>query len=542
MPDPTPDLSVATELLARLDVGHWAQWTEGLFQPRPWIRIADSERLEDTTTWLAARVLEPRSALEAASQNALRVAKDLQMVLHHDMDAHSERYWISEWYRTYYGQPEFTQALADYKAHAALIHNLGAELTRAINLIVERGAAANAKCFADSPLATISAGSEDFATPVSYSPTERGRPQPYPGLRAFPTTLPARADGSFGVGHRSDAPTPPELVQWVSTIEARWGPGTTGPPDTPEDLPASIPSDLGTSSLLRTEEEPVHSRVRAAGANAFAALAVAGALIQVATAPALLLGAATGAAMGAAIAFRTQWTWPPPLLPTALIAILVIAGALVATYITRPDNTGQAERPQQPQPTKTSPAAVTPPLDPDASCASVQQTAGDNQQPRMMFTSSPGQLAGGDSMLEGKASGDKNYSQVVQVTPGDDVQLSTLLHNTQYGTVTGVVVRAKLRHDTTSCWRVTTSSRSRSHGGAEGEFGPAFLVAKPRQAVDVKYVRRSARLFDEGGNLLARLPDSILTTGAQLPYGVPGGASYFVNFSVRVQGARRADP
>ena len=467
--------------------------------------------------------------------------QDLQKVLHHEMDVRGTQYWVGEWYRGYYGQPGLQRAVADYQAHTSLIGNLGAELTRAVNLIIYRAARAELEQCADLPLATIYAVADDYAIPAQYSAKEREIAQPYPGLHGLPEVLPTRADGSFGVGKSNDAPTVAQLNRWVAEIEQRWGPGAQAPPDTRTDeLP---PTMLLPPEAQRQAGSPAHrTSVEAAARSALAALAAAGVIIQIATAPAILIGAATGAALGAAAVFRTHWRWPPPPRPTAVVVVAVLIGAAAATFFAHRRDNGVSDRAVRPPnattvPPKHAPSGERPSeplLNSHATCASVRGARDDGRRPYTVFVDSPGQLASGGRSLVGRVIPSGKYTQVVRVNSGDQVKLSIGLHNTEYGSVDNVVLRARLAAYGKGCWRVTAASRSRTEDGGTATFGPVLIVWPAGQASGLEYVHRSTELLDENGGVLGRLRDGLVAAGVPVPYAIPGGTTYFVNCLVRV--------
>lgn len=227
-PAHTVELDLARELADRAGLAHWQRLTEGLFAPTPHIGIEDSERLQELQGWLAAHVpVEPAGPVASALANFTRVLIDLELVLDHNMHVREHQYWLFPWYRSYYGYSDLPNQLDHYKRHVALIHNLAAELTRALNLVRDRARDLE-RGFLEQEGAAVALSGPDhsLAQAVRYGPIEASSDQPYPGLRGFPEALPERHGGSFGVGHHDDAHTPLELSDWIDKLEAEHGPGS----------------------------------------------------------------------------------------------------------------------------------------------------------------------------------------------------------------------------------------------------------------------------------------------------------------------------
>lgn len=320
----SPDVETALGLLERADFERWSAWTSGLFHPRPFIEIAAADRLEQVSAWLAGRALRPRSSIEAAVANFARVLTDLTLVLHHLMEVRGDQYWVEDWYRAWRGHAGSAEQVALYTAHVRLIYNLGAELTRAVNLIVTRVQDAGGP---DRPLAAIAAGPpHSLYVPAEYTPDEREQLQPYPGLEGFADALRHR-DGVFGVGAH-DGPSFEELDGWISVLREQHGPGSP-PPLPPNDL-QSIPAALARDPFGgRSADERLPQRLRAM----LGSLTVAGVIIQVVTAPAPWAGAAVGATLVIVVLYRFLWRWPPRPWGVAVVGLAAISGALVASYM-----------------------------------------------------------------------------------------------------------------------------------------------------------------------------------------------------------------
>jgi nucleoside phosphorylase len=230
-PAPGASLDLPRQLAELAGLERWLQITEGLFQPTPHIDIEDSERFEVLQGWLAAHVpAEPTSEVTASAANFARVLRDLELVLNHVMHVRLHQYWVHEWYRNYHGSAQYDAEVQNFRNHVSLIWNLAAELTRALNLVRDRARVIDPGLLAETGAATTFTGPnhEPVLCP-RYGAREAAQSQPYPGLQGFPEVLPTREDGSFGVGHHDEAPTPGQLRSWIETLEAEHGPGSPPP-------------------------------------------------------------------------------------------------------------------------------------------------------------------------------------------------------------------------------------------------------------------------------------------------------------------------
>ncbi len=177
-----PDVALAIELFERIDAQLWGQRTEGLFEPRPFIRIEDAERLDAVQAWLAAHAAQATSGVEAALRNFARVLQDFLLVLDHDMEQVQGIYRVAKWYAAWGGHPDRHREEQRYEAHVSLLMNLGAELARAMNLIGSRVGQIDADALAGYGAIVIASGPSHAAMHAArYSAKEARESQPYPG-------------------------------------------------------------------------------------------------------------------------------------------------------------------------------------------------------------------------------------------------------------------------------------------------------------------------------------------------------------------------
>jgi nucleoside phosphorylase len=208
--------ALAVELAKLLDLGRWHQRTEGLFfGAQPTLPVPFDERLENAIGWLAARVPIPgASAFDAALQNLHAVLIDLRDVFHRhvEMDRSGRFYRTEAFYRDY-KRPisEREDLVAQFRAHTALVKNLGAEATRAINLVAAVVRAEHDPSFGLADGAAGILNGDEFLV-CTYTDTERAAARPYPGLDGFAAVL-AHRDGVF--------PGAPQAEEWPEDLAAQ---------------------------------------------------------------------------------------------------------------------------------------------------------------------------------------------------------------------------------------------------------------------------------------------------------------------------------
>jgi hypothetical protein len=171
----------------------------------------------------------------------------------------------------------------------------------------------------------------------------------------------------------------------------------------------------------------------------------------------------------------------------------------------------------------------------DASCASLSANVPERRSPTE-FVDSPGQLQGGEGGLKGKVTPGGTYGNLVDVTKGQTVELSITLHDTEYGSVSDVVVQVKAKQEQPSCTRLVALTRSTTSPRDRADQGPVILRSPSGHPPRFKYVPGSAYLLTESGRQVAKLSDGVMGKGTAIPYQIgPSPPDYFVNFDIRIE-------
>ena len=170
--------------------------------------------------------------MQAAVWNVGRVLADLSLVLNYHMEPRDHTYMVFQWYRLNYGRAGQQREVEEWCTHVALIHNLSIELTRAINLVIERARRADNQVLAGDGAAVIETGPTHAPMEaVAYSPDEAAVPEPYPGLEEFPRIMDSRAVGGLGCpGRRIPAGQLAEFDHWITHLVEHRGRGSDPPP------------------------------------------------------------------------------------------------------------------------------------------------------------------------------------------------------------------------------------------------------------------------------------------------------------------------
>lgn len=223
------ELKAAHELADRASFRTWTADTEYLFQGRPSLRDADLQRLQNLQVWLAGRAwVDPDSPLARAVKNFERVLSDFLSVFLEDLE--TPHYGVVRLRKSYRDErPGASQSAAIelYQRRVKLTENLGAELTRAGNLVIQRARELdNAFHVEEGDLVILAGPDEAMGVTPRYSGEEATLGAPYPGLDSFEAVLPGR-DGDFGmVTQREHADDPADDdVPLIEEIQTRVGGG-----------------------------------------------------------------------------------------------------------------------------------------------------------------------------------------------------------------------------------------------------------------------------------------------------------------------------
>jgi hypothetical protein len=191
-------------------------------------------------------------------------------------------------------------------------------------------------------------------------------------------------------------------------------------------------------------------------------------------------------------------------------------------------------------PSTTAPSAKPTPLspNPNASCKDFELSSGTPTTPYLV--DSPGQLAGGEGILEGKVMPGGSWGNVLHVAKGTELQFSLELMDPMYGSVEDASILVAIPTDSNTCWKVTSTA---TWSGVDlyrpSTGGPVFVALARHATAHLRYVSGSTELLNYKGKLIAKLGDGIATQGIYIPYEIPpaeptGVGVRFVNFFVRV--------
>lgn len=225
---------------------------------------------------------------------------------------------------------------------------------------------------------------------------------------------------------------------------------------------------------------------------------------------------------------------------TSLAVGVVGVLATVAVALFHP---GSSRGPSSPSgvdtPSRQGSYTPSPYLSPDASCSAFRRTrvrAG----VRRVLVDSPGQITG---LFSARRLPDGKFVPLVNVSVGDEVEVSARLHNPSYSSAEGVSVSASISADHGACWLITATAHVRSLPSDHPPFGPTLIRLDGGGPAELAYLAGSTSLLDQEGHALATgLADPTAKGGLLIPYAVPGGTAYFLNFRLRVEPARRHRP
>jgi hypothetical protein len=116
-----------------------------------------------------------------------------------------------------------------------------------------------------------------------------------------------------------------------------------------------------------------------------------------------------------------------------------------------------------------------------------------------------------------------------------------MLANVEYGSASDISVMASISADRGMCWRIVLDVKEPTSPARRAELGPALILLGHGGPTTLEYVPGSTVLTDEQGQALTGgLPDGITRGWISLPYAVPGGTIYYLNFDVRVRRRRHS--
>ena len=142
-----------------------------------------------------------------------------------------------------------------------------------------------------------------------------------------------------------------------------------------------------------------------------------------------------------------------------------------------------------------------------------------------VFAGSPGQLEGGSIVYKVKdLTQNGSYASSIKANACDELEYSIDLHNTDYGQLTNIMVKAPLSNSGSSNMTATPDS-----GASFGTSGSVTVDS----AQSVTYENGTTELYDGTGKAVKALPDGITTSGINVG-NLNGSTGEFVNFKAKV--------
>jgi hypothetical protein len=252
--------------------------------------------------------------------------------------------------------------------------------------------------------------------------------------------------------------------------------------DQPPDASASAqdPAEEVAAPLPETAPEDVPQRfsLEMALRTLFGFAAAVGVALQIIDAPAVLLGATTGAALVVAVLHRV-WRWPPPLLPIAAVLAGAAVGGVVAHVIKTDDDDDRQQRTARTAPT-------------------VESTT---PQPRRA-----GQLAGGDNFLAVSDSG--KLRDPITASIGEEARVVFRVDNVGPDDLASVRVRLALPR--VAARTVAMEGRASSPTSNPPSVSDTLSIRTDGEAACLVLVSGSVKLDARGGAALRSLPEDVI--------------------------------
>ncbi len=226
------------------------------------------------------------------------------------------------------------------------------------------------------------------------------------------------------------------------------------------------------------------------------------------------------------------------------IGILSVAATLITYALSSGGGSGQETTSPGLAPNNSSGSSSSytpnPYLSTDASCADFSASALRSPGKRVLVDS-PGQIGGNGDSLSARVLPNGRFHHLIRTSLGEEVELSARLHNPSYSSAEGISVSLSISAERGVCWRIIATAKVRSFPGEDHpRLGPTLIRIGRGQSGRLEYVKGSARLLDEKGQTLAAgLADDLTKGGLSIPYAVPGGTVYFLNWRFRVKPARK---
>lgn len=173
----------------------------------------------------------------------------------------------------------------------------------------------------------------------------------------------------------------------------------------------------------------------------------------------------------------------------------------------------------------------------NASCREFRQTAAPPRGGRLLVDS-PGRIGGGPGLRARLLPGGR-FLELLDAPARSEVEISAQLHNSAYTAAEVSSVTVPISTHPQRCWRIVAAVTVRTFPEDHPQVGPALILLKSAGSAILHYVQGSTSLLDENGHTLAaNLADGVTKRGISLPFAVPGGTAYYLNFRVRIKASR----
>jgi hypothetical protein len=144
------------------------------------------------------------------------------------------------------------------------------------------------------------------------------------------------------------------------------------------------------------------------------------------------------------------------------------------------------------------------------------------------FAASPGQLQSGNlTYVVKNVSQNGSYANAVSAKPCEEVRFSVRLHNTEFGNLNNIVVKANLGSGSSIVSNMTATPDAGASAGTSGSV--AINLSSPQV---LTFESGSAALYDANGSVIQNLNGDI-TQGINVGT-VKGSTTEFVNFNAKV--------
>ena len=141
-----------------------------------------------------------------------------------------------------------------------------------------------------------------------------------------------------------------------------------------------------------------------------------------------------------------------------------------------------------------------------------------------------GQIEGGNIYLIKNLTQNSSYSNPASANACDELEYSVRLHNSGFTAVNNINVTATLP---TGASTSNTSDMTATYTGGVVASTSASATVNISSAQSLSYENGTAKLFDDKGNVLQTLPDTINSSGVNVG-NLDGSTTEFLNFKVKI--------